>query len=499
MPGPSAAPDFEVLIIGAGFSGLGMAIRLKQAGRDDFAIFERETALGGAWHANTYPGCTCDVPSHLYSFSFAPNPDWTRLFSPQAEIRAYLERCAVEYGVKPHIRFDSEIVEARFNEDSGLWRVRTGNGKVVTARNVVAGLGPLSRPAFPNIPGLDRFAGKVFHSQQWDHGYDLSGKTVAVLGTGASAIQFVPQIAPKVGKLHLFQRTPPWIVPKPDQPISRKERSQFSRHPALQRFVRYFIYWLLEARVLGFVFKPGLLKILQRQAERLLLQQVRDPVLRARLTPDYALGCKRVLTANDYYPALSRDNVALETCGIRKFTESALITNDGREIPVDAVILGTGFHVTDGVPRGMIFGRGGRDIVDAWAQGTEAYKGTTISGYPNFYQMTGANTGVGHTSLVFMIECQIAYALDGIRTRARRRLKFMDVRPEVQRVYNQRLQARMAGTIWNTGGCKSWYFDKNGKNATQWPGFSWQFRLMTRRFDAASYEQVQGTQSGERA
>ncbi len=486
----NATPDFAVVIIGTGFSGLGMAIRLKQQGRSDFAVFEREAGLGGAWYANTYPGCACDVPSHLYSFSFEPNPAWSRLFSPQAEIKTYLERCADKYDVRKHIRFNSEIVEARFDEPSGLWRVGTANGETVTARSVVAGLGPLSRPAFPDIPGIAQFKGKIFHSQQWDHGYDLSGKRVASIGTGASAIQFVPEIAPKVAQLHLFQRTPPWIVPKPDKPISEKERAQFRRHPGLQRFARNFIYWFLELRVFGFVLNPKLLMSMQRQGERLLQKQIQDPALRAKLTPSYALGCKRVLISNNYYPALNRSNVTLHTIGIREFTANGLTTSEGHELALDAVILGTGFHVTDGVPKGMIFGRGGRDLVDAWAEGTEAYKGTTIAGYPNFYLMTGANTGVGHTSLVFMIECQLNYVLDGLKTLAAKKLKFMDVRPQVQRAFNQRLQARMSGTIWNTGGCKSWYFDKNGKNATQWPGFSWQFHRQTRRFDAAQYEQV---------
>ena len=489
LDGGAAAPDHEIAIIGTGFAGLGMAIRLKQQGRDDFVILERESEIGGTWYLNHYPGCACDVPSHLYSFSFEPNPDWTRLFAPQPEIRAYLERCVDKYGLRDHIHLDSEVSEARFDEETGLWHLRAG-GRSVTARSVGAGLGPLTRPAYPDIPGIERFRGETFHSQQWDHDCDLSGKRVAVIGTGASAIQFVPQIAPDVQRLHLFQRTPPWIMPKPDHPIGRRMRERFRRRPGRQRFLRRFIYWFLEARVLGFVVSPRLMKLMEHQARRHLRRQVPDPELRGKLTPDYTLGCKRVLISEDYYPALSRENVDLETEGVREITETGLVTGDGREIEVDVMIFGTGFQATEPVPRGMIFGRGGRDIVDAWADGVEAYKGTTVSGYPNFYLMTGPNTGLGHSSMVFMIESQIEYVLGALRTLRRRDLKFLDVRPEAQREYNEWLQARLAGTIWNTGGCRSWYLDANGKNVTLWPGFTWQFRLMTRRFDAARYERA---------
>lgn len=483
---PVTGPDYEVAIIGTGFAGLGAAIRLKQQGRDDFVIFEREDDIGGTWYLNHYPGCACDVPSHLYSFSFEPNPDWSRLFAPQPEIRAYLASCADKHGLREHIRLNSEVTEARFDEEAGIWRLRAG-GRSVTARSVIAGLGPLTRPAYPDIPGIERFAGETFHSQQWDHDCDLSGKRVAVVGTGASAIQFVPQIAPEVRRLHLFQRTPPWIVPRPDHAISRRMRDKFRARPGLQRGLRRFIYWFLEARVLGFVVNPKLMKLMERQARRHLQRQIPDPDLRARVTPDYTLGCKRVLISQDYYPALTRDNVALETAGIREITETGLVTEDGREIEVDVMIFGTGFQATEPVPRGMIFGRGGRDIVDAWADGVEAYKGTTVAGYPNFYLMTGPNTGLGHSSMVFMIESQLNYVLDALRTLERRGLKYLDVRPEAQRAYNERLQKRLAGTIWNTGGCKSWYLDANGKNVTLWPGFTWQFRLATRRFDARAY------------
>lgn len=481
-------PDYDVAIIGTGFSGLGMAIRLKQQGDENFIIFERNDDVGGTWYMNHYPGCACDVQSHLYSFSFEPNPNWSRMFSPQAEIQAYLARCADKYRLRDKTRFNSNVEKMHFDEGTGLWTIRPEGGKPVTARFVVCGLGPLTRPSFPDIPGLDSFEGKAFHSQHWDHDHDLRGKRVAVIGTGASAIQFVPQIAPEVQQLDLYQRTPPWIIPKPDRRISGIEKRLFRLIPGLQRAWRRAIYWSLESRVLAFVITPKLMKAFQMVGQWHIRRNIRDPELRRKVTPDYTIGCKRVLISDDYYPALDRDNVDVITSGIREIRPRGVVTEDGVEHPCDTLIFGTGFQATEPLPRNMVFGRGGRDILDAWRDGIEAYKGTTVSGFPNLFILTGPNTGLGHSSMVFMIESQIQYVLDALSILRREGLKFVDADAEVQREYNEALQARMAGTVWETGGCRSWYMDENGKNVSLWPGFTWQFRLQTRRFDTAAYE-----------
>ena len=339
---------YGTVIVGTGFAGLGMAIKLKQSGERDFLVLEKAGEVGGTWRDNHYPGCACDVQSHLYSFSFEPNPGWSRMFSPQPEIWAYLRQCAAKHGLYPHIRFQAELSEARWDEEARLWRLKTGDGQRLAARVLVSGTGGLSRPAYPTgIKGLGTFAGKTFHSQDWDHGYDLRGKRVAVIGTGASAIQFVPQIQKQVARLDLYQRTPPWIVPKPDRPISDGERRLFRRLPLAQKLYRTAIYWMLEARVLGFAINPKLMKLIQRIALAHIHRQVKDPALRAKLTPDYVIGCKRVLISNDYYPALAQPNVEVVTDGIREVRAHGIVGADGVERKIDAIIFGTGFHAVD--------------------------------------------------------------------------------------------------------------------------------------------------------
>ncbi|HUP91921.1 MAG TPA: NAD(P)/FAD-dependent oxidoreductase [Solimonas sp.] len=481
--------DTSVLIIGTGFAGLGMAIKLKAAGIENFTLLERAQDVGGTWRDNSYPGCACDVQSHLYSFSFEQNPKWTRMFAPQPEIRSYLEGCADKYGLRPHIRFGAEVIEARFDEPAGLWQVRCKDGRQLSARVLVAGMGGLSTPAYPALPGIEKFQGKAFHSAQWDHAYDFKGKRVAVVGTGASAIQFVPQIARAVAKLDLYQRTPPWIMPKPDRAIGPRERRLYTRFPVLQRLFRGAIYTMLEARVLGFVFNPKIMKLVERVARKHLRGQVTDPALRAKLTPDYTIGCKRVLISDDYYPALAQRNVDVVTTGIREVRAHSIVTTDGVERPVDAIVYGTGFKAQDPLPRGAVFGRGGQDILDTWHDGPQAYKGTTVAGFPNFFMLVGPNTGLGHSSMVYMIESQIAYVMQAVRAIRGKRLKLMDVRPEVQAGFNAKLQAQLSGSVW-TADCKSWYINANGKNTTLWPGFTFRFRQATRRLDLRDYECV---------
>lgn len=480
--------DYEVAVIGAGFAGLGMAAALRRAGRDDFVIFERERELGGTWWVNTYPGCACDVPSHLYSFSFAPNPDWGRMFSPQPEILDYLRHCAERYGLQRFTRFETEITSCRYDEAAGRWRLTSAGGDTWSCRFLVAGIGPLSRPSIPDLPGLGDFGGEVFHSQQWNHDFDLEGRTVAVVGTGASAVQFVPRIAPQARRLDLYQRTPPWIVPKPDRPIGVFEKRLYRRLPALQRLYRGFIYTVMEARVVPFIRHPGLFKLVEAQALRHMREQIHDPALREKLTPSYRLGCKRILPSNDYYPAIARDNVELVTDAIRSIDQHGIVAGDGTHRAADAIILGTGFRATDPVPAGLIYGRGGRDIREAWAEGPEAYLGTTVAGFPNLFVLVGPNTGLGHTSLVYMIESQVRYVLSALEQMGRQGLGTFEVRPDVQRSFNQRLQQKMQRTVWIRGGCRSWYKTDDGKNVTLWPGSTLTYRRLTRRFRLADYD-----------
>ena len=481
-----------ILIIGSGFAGVGMGIRLKKAGIDDFVILERAASVGGTWRENTYPGVACDVESHLYSYSFEPNPNWTRAFAPQREILAYLNHCTDKYGIRSHIRFKTAATSAKFDELTGSWQVTTSTGENIRARVVISASGhALSRPVFPDIAGRESFAGKSMHSAEWDHGFALEGKTVAVIGTGASAIQIVPAIAPKVGHLLVYQRTAPWILPKPDPELSSWKKTLYRRMPFLQLLARDLIYWKREFTAAGFVLDPRIMKFAGRMAMRHMKASVSDPALREKLTPRYTMGCKRVAPSNNYYPALTRENVELITDGIKEIRPHAIVTRNGPEEKVhavDAIIYATGFEASEAKPTFPIVGRKGVDLTDAWKDGIEAYLGTAVSGFPNFFLIIGPNCGLGHSSMIFMMESQFSYILGAIQTLHRRKLKFLDVRRDVEVRYNQRLQERLAHTVWNTGGCQSWYLTRGGKNTTAWPGFTFEYRLRTRRFDAANYE-----------
>ncbi|HMJ14560.1 MAG TPA: alpha/beta fold hydrolase, partial [Polyangiaceae bacterium] len=422
--------DVEVAIVGSGFSGLGMAIRLKQQGRGSFLIFEKAASIGGTWRDNDYPGCACDVQSHLYSFSFEQNPLWTRKFARQSEIREYLERCVDKYGLRRHVRVRAEVTRIEFNEQGAFYDVHLSDGTSVTARHVVFGVGALSRPAYPQIEGIEQFAGRAFHSAAWDHTFDFEGKRVAVIGTGASAIQIVPQLAARVSKLSVFQRTPPWVLPKSDRGISELERRLFRAVPLLQTLYRAYIYCSLELRVLGFAIHPGIMHIARWLGKLQIWRQIEDPALRAQVTPSYMPGCKRVLIANDYYPALARPNVELVSERIVKVTERGIMTADGREHELDAIVYGTGFRVSDVLAPLEVIGRGGASLNQVWKTRMEAYLGTAISGFPNFYMLLGPNTGLGHSSMVYMIESQIAYVLDALRTMERSGAARAEVRPE---------------------------------------------------------------------
>ena len=486
------SPDhFRLCIVGTGFSGLGMAIRLKQEGIHDFVLLERSGELGGTWRDNVYPGCACDVPSHLYSFSFEPNPNWSRTFSPQPEIWDYLRRCSTKYGIDPHIRYDHELLEAAWDEDEQLWRLETSQGSL-TADVLVSGVGGLSEPRLPDIPGIDTFEGRAFHSAQWDPDFDVTGKRVAVIGTGASGIQIVPRIQPKVGKLHVFQRTAPWIVPQRDRRLTRPERLLYRLFPPAQVAMRALIYWARELFVLGFMRpRPGGPN--ERLARRHLESQVPAGELRDRLTPNYRMGCKRVLISDEYYPALQQPNVKLVTGAIAEITPRGIRTADGSERELDAIVFGTGFHVTDMPVGERVRGRDGMRLQDVWQGSPEAYLGTTVAGFPNLFMLMGPNTGLGHNSVVFMIESQVNYVIDALRFMGRGGLAAIDVRDDVQTSYNEELQRRLQGTVWNSGGCKSWYLDAKGRNTTIWPGFTWPYRQRTRHFDPADYALIART------
>lgn len=485
-PGERAAQHARVAVIGAGFAGLGVAIRLKQAGIP-FVVFERADEIGGTWRDNTYPGCQCDVPSHLYSFSFALNPNWSRTYSPQSEIWQYLRDCASRFDLYPEIRFGHEVVDAAWDQDDRLWRIETAKGRW-TAEVLISGNGGLAEPAIPHLPGLDSFAGTSFHSAAWDHEHDLTDRKVAVVGTGASAIQLIPKIQPLVERLHVFQRTPGWVLPHTDRPTTGHERAAYRRFPPLQRLVRGLVYMAREMLVFGLTRNIRLLKPLNRIGKAHLRRQVRDRELRKKLIPRFSPGCKRLLLSNDYYPALTQPNVDVITEGITEVRPTSIVTTDGAEHEVDTIIFATGFLVTDNPMMERLRGADGRSLAKVWLEGgLRAYLGTTVDGFPNLFLMTGPNTGIGHTSVLVMIEAQIRYVIDCLETMSRRGLASVEVKEEAVARFSADVHERSKSTVWMAGGCASWYLDAAGRNTTLWPDFTWRFRLLTRHFDPENY------------
>ncbi|HEY0487295.1 MAG TPA: NAD(P)/FAD-dependent oxidoreductase [Mycobacteriales bacterium] len=481
-------PDHvRVAVVGAGFSGLATAIRLRQTGATDFCVLERADDVGGTWRDNSYPGCACDVPSHLYSFSFAPNPDWSNSFSGQPEIQAYIQRTARETGVLPHVHFRTELLEAAWHGTERRWHVRTNRGEF-TAEVLVVGAGPLSEPTLPDIPGIDRFTGTMFHSATWRHDHDLTGERVAVIGTGASAIQFVPHVQRRAAHLRLFQRTAPWVLPRHDRPIGTLERAVYRHVPLVRKALRSGIYALRESWLVGFTVKPQIMALAEKQAHAVLRKEIADPELRRKLTPSYRLGCKRVLISNDYYPALAQPNVDVETEKIVEITEREIVTADGARHEVDTIVFGTGFHVTDHPIAGRIRGRDGRTLAEHWSHGgNRALHGVTVAGFPNLFYLVGPNTGTGNTSIIFMAEAQVQYLLSALSQMDAQGLVAIEPRPEVQQEYTDKLQEQLAGTVWNSGGCASWYLDAHGRNTTLWPTFTFRFRRELETCDLAQY------------
>jgi cation diffusion facilitator CzcD-associated flavoprotein CzcO len=472
--------------VGSGFSGLCAAIKLKQAGIHDFVILEKASDVGGTWRDNTYPGCACDVPSVLYSFSFHQNPDWTRLFPSWDEIHAYLRQVVDAYGLGPHLRFGVEVEEMRFDERDSTWTVHTHAGEPIRAQFVVNATGVLSKPAVPEIPGLDSFTGKVFHSARWEHEHDMAGRQVAVIGTGASAIQFVPKLADQVERLYVFQRSPHWVTPRGDQEIPAQRRELYRRFPFLQRLRRWQTYWEFERLARGFLGHPKVVERYRQQALDFLAEAVPDDGLRAASTPDFTPGCKRRLVSDDWFPALARQHVELVTTGVREIRADSVVSSDGLARQVDTIVFGTGFAATDFIAPVKVFGVDGVELSDVWRDGAATKLGISTTAFPNFFMMLGPNTALGHNSMVFIIESQVRYIIAAIKHALSKRVSVIDLRPDVQANAYRRTQQKMKKTVW-VSGCRSWYQSADGRIDTLWPGTTVSYWWQTKRFRPQDY------------
>jgi cation diffusion facilitator CzcD-associated flavoprotein CzcO/acetyl esterase/lipase len=476
----------EAIIIGGGFGGIGMGVTLRSAGIEDFLILERAADVGGVWRDNGYPGAACDVPSHLYSFSFEPNPDWSRTFASRDEIHAYLRHCVDKYRLAAHLRLSTRVEGADYDEPAQLWRVRLAGGAVLAARILISATGQLSNPALPRIEGIGSFRGPAFHSARWDHEARLDGRRVAVIGTGASATQFVPELAKRAERLLVFQRSPSYLIPRPDRAYRPWEHALFRRAPWAMRLHRAWIYTRYEMRALAFTRFQGMLEFAGgRPFRRMLREQVPDPAMRERLLPAYPPGCKRILLSSDYLATLVRRNVALVTEPIARIAPDGIVTRDGTLHRVDAIVYGTGFAATRFLAPMRITGRGGRDLNDAWLEGASSWLGMAMPGFPNFFMLYGPNTNLGHNSIVYMLESQFAHVLRCLRAMRRTGASEIDVNPHTHREYNAGLQARLARSAW--AGCRSWYLDERGRNTTNWPGFSLGYRWLARHASLGHY------------
>jgi cation diffusion facilitator CzcD-associated flavoprotein CzcO len=473
----------DVVVVGAGASGIGAAIRLRQAGVTDFAVLEKSETLGGTWRDNTYPGCACDVPSALYSYSFAPNPSWTRAFAGQAEIQRYLADTASRHGVLPHLRFGVELLRASWDPDRSLWSLETSTGPL-EARILITATGPWHEPLMPSIPGT--FSGPVFHSSRWDHSVPLAGKRVAVIGTGASAVQFIPAIQPEVESLHVFQRTAQWVLPKPDHYVPSAERWLFRRFPAAQRLLRRAEYVAMETLGLGFR-HPRLMRVVEAVGRLHLRRSVPSPSLRQALTPTYTVGCKRILMSNTYYPALASSNVSVHPTAVARFDGSVVVGADGSRVEADVLILGTGFKILDLPIASRVYDGSGQSLEDVWKGSPQAYLGTAVSGFPNFFNLLGPNLGTGHTSAFTILEAQLSHVLGAVSALLSRGWASVDVRPEVQDAFLDSVQSALTRTVYEQGGCASYYHDVNGRNSFNWPWSSARLQREVSHFDPMHY------------
>ncbi|HEX3591478.1 MAG TPA: NAD(P)/FAD-dependent oxidoreductase [Pseudonocardiaceae bacterium] len=478
----------SVAIIGAGFGGLGMAMSLRRAGLTDFTVFERADDLGGVWRDNSYPGAACDVPSSLYSYSFAPNRTWPRRYSGQSDILDYLRRTARESGVLDRVRFGTEVLRAEFDESTLRWRLHLADGRTHEADVLVPAVGQLSRPAIPELAGAETFTGATFHSARWDHDTDLTGKRVAVIGTGASAIQFVPRIQPVVGQLTIFQRSAPYIVPKPDRGYLPLHHRLFRTLPSTQTAGRLGTWVTGELLTFALTSAPSLRRLVRSVFRLHLHRQVSNPALRSRLVPDYQIGCKRLLFSNDYLPALDQPNVDVVTEPIDRITPSGVRTSDGHEHPADVIVYGTGFRATEFLMPMRVQGLAGRDLADEWADGAKAHLGITVPGFPNMFLVYGPNTNLGGNSIIYMIEAQCRYIVQAVRRIAALRQSCWDIRPEVARRFDAEMTRRLGDTVWS--GCSSWYREPGGRVSTNWPGLVWEYHRRTARLDPAEFREV---------
>ncbi|MCB9674543.1 MAG: NAD(P)/FAD-dependent oxidoreductase [Alphaproteobacteria bacterium] len=474
----------DVIIIGAGFSGIGMAIHLDRAGRRDWLVLESADRLGGTWRDNAYPGAACDVPSHLYSYSFELNPDWGRVYAEQGEILAYMERCADRYGLRDRIRFGATVEEARWDADASVWHVRIA-GETLTARFVVFAVGALRDPRWPSIPGLETFAGPVVHSARWDPSLELAGKRVGIVGTGASAIQIVPALAGRVARQTVFQRTAPWVKARMDRPFTEGEKRRF-RWPLRMQLERLRIYASMESRYPLVFGRHRLTQLVERQLTREMRTVVTDPALAEKLRPDYRAGCKRILSSDDWYPALTRDDVDVETRAIARAVPDGLELDDGRHVPLDVLVCCTGFTVDAPLGALAVHGVGGRDLEAAWGTRPRAFNGTTMAGYPNAFVLFGPNTGLGHTSMIVMIEAQIRYVMAALAHVEAHGHRWMDVTQAALDTFVAEMDRRHRERVWMSG-CNSWYLGPDGVNFTIWPGSTLRFLARMRRFDPAPY------------
>lgn len=484
-------PDFEIGIVGAGFAGIIAALRLQKSNRNSFVIFEKALEVGGTWRDNTYPGCACDVPSNLYSISFEPNPGWQRNYSSQSEILEYLKRIVEKNCLERYIRYDSDIVHYKFDEEHGLWSLTSRKGRTTVVRSVIMAIGPFNRPQIPNIKGIDSFRGETLHSARWNHNLDLNGKRVAVIGTGASAVQIVPAIAEKVSRLTVFQRTPAWIGPRMESAVSLSKQQRYKQYPFLQKLNRWLLYWFLEFRGLLFMGNEPIYKYFQRLSLQKLEAEVKDPDIRRKLTPNYKLGCKRILSSDDYLSTFNRQNVELETDPIVEITPEGINTENSTAHEFDVIIFATGFEVAEITTDMKVFGRNGRELLTEWRQiGLEAYRGTTVSGYPNLTFLLGPNTGLGHNSMIHMMESQMNYILKYLDLLEKQNAPaFLDLKSDVQQNYNRKLNEQFQTTVWASG-CESWYFNKAGKNTTLYPRLTARFRHETKRINSKEYDVI---------
>lgn len=480
-------PVYDVLIIGAGFSGLGSAIRLREQGVKNIVIVERAERVGGTWRDNQYPGAACDIPSNLYSFSFAKNPNWPRSYSGSKEILAYIEKMVADHDLMPLIKFNQNVEELAFDEAKGEWSVAMTGRKPYRAKAVIMAQGPLSNASLPNINGIDAYEGKKIHSARWDHDYDFTGKRVAVIGTGASGVQIIPELVKQAKTVKVFQRTPGWVMPRPDMHKPEWNKSLFKRIPSTQKAARGLLFWGHESMASAVIWKTPLTAVAERMAKAYLNSQVKDRWLRRQLTPDFTIGCKRVLVSNDYYSALQAGNTQLITWPIDRLSAKGIRSAEGLEHEVDCVVFATGFEVNHSGTPFPVKGIAGKELGDEWSKGAQAYKSVSVSGYPNLFLTFGPNSGPGHNSALVYIEAQIDYIVQGVTTLLNAKAKALDVKPDVQLKYNQRIQRRLSKTNWNSG-CASWYLTDSGFNATMYPGFATQYQRQMKTLESADYE-----------